>query len=98
MVVVNPLSLIHPLIWAYATALFACNIGVVYAPQIRQRVVGGSVPAELAQGLALSVLCAASLATPVPRLVGVEIERLLIGYYCWLLSIVISIVAIVWRY
>jgi hypothetical protein len=97
LVIVNPLSLIHPLIWAYATALFACNIVVVYAPQIRQRVVSGAVPAGLVEVLVLSVVCAASLATPVPRLVGVEIEQLLLGYDCWLLSIVTSIAAIVSR-
>ena len=97
MAIVNPLSLIHPLIWAYVTVLFACNIVVVYAPQIRQRVVTGEVPAGLVEEFVLSVVCAASLATPVPRLVGVEVERLLIGYYCWVLSIVTSIAAIVWR-
>jgi hypothetical protein len=94
--IVNPLSLImHPLIWAYVTALFACNLVVLCFPQLRAWAVRGTLPAGTAPALVLSVACAASVMTGVPKLLGVEIERLLIGYYCWLLSIIVAIAALV---
>ena len=96
LIIINPFSLTHPVIWAYVTALFARNLVVLLSSRFRQQLLQGRVPAGLAKGLVLAMVCAASVATGIPRIVGVDVERLLAGYYCWVMSIVISIVALLW--
>jgi hypothetical protein len=89
--IVNPLSLTHPMIWAYITALFACNVVVLCSSKLRRHIVEGRASAHVSMGLAMSFAIAISVAAGGPALVGARVDRLLVGYYVWVLSIVTCI-------
>jgi hypothetical protein len=93
--IVNSLSLTRPMIWAYVTALFACNLVVLCSSKIRRHIVEGTASANVSMGVALSFLIAISVVAGGPALVGASVERLLVGYYVWVLSIVTCIAALV---
>ena len=92
---VNPLSLTHPMTWAYVTALFACNVVVWCSSKLRRHIVEGRASAPVSMGLVMSLLIAISVVAGGPALVGASVDRLLVGYYLWVLSIVTCIGAIV---
>jgi hypothetical protein len=94
LLILNPLSLTHPLVWAYVTALFACNLVVLCSSKIRRATAGGA-SSDLSILLALSLVVAMSVMAGGPALVGASVERLLVGYYVWVLSIVVCIAALV---
>jgi hypothetical protein len=95
LLILNPLSLTHPLLWAYITALYACNFVVLCSDNIRRATVAGTASPDISMLLALSLIMAISVAAGGPALVGASVERLLVGYYVWVLSIVTCIVALV---
>ncbi|MGH9145804.1 MAG: hypothetical protein ACRD1Q_03780 [Vicinamibacterales bacterium] len=92
--IVNPLLLTRPMIWAYITVVYASNLVVWLGPRFRWRILQGRAPAGLRLAMALALVCAMSIAAGVPTRLGVAVEQLLIGYYCWVLSIVLSIAAL----
>ena len=94
--IVNPLFLTRPMIWAYMAAVYASNLVVWLGPRYRLRILQGRASAGHRLGMALALVCAVSIAAGVPMRLGVGVEQLLIGYYCWVLSIVISIAALLW--
>ena len=69
------------LIWAYVTALSACNLLVLCSSKIRRHIVEGTASANVSMGLALSFLLAISVVAGGPAIVGASVERLLVGYY-----------------
>ena len=83
------------MIWAYVTALSACNLLVLCSSKIRRHIVEGTASANVSMGLALSFLLAISVVAGGPAIVGASVERLLVGYYVWVLSIVTCIAALV---
>jgi hypothetical protein len=95
LLIVNPLSLTHPMTWAYVTALFACNAVVWCSSKLRRHIVEGRGSAHVSMGLAVSFLIAISVVAGGPALVGASVDRLLVGYYVWVLSIVTCIGALV---
>jgi hypothetical protein len=94
LLILNPLSLTHPLLWGYVTALYACNFVVLCSEKIRRATVEGRASADLPMLLALSLVLAISVAAGGPALVGASVERLLVGYYVWVLSIVTCVAAL----
>ena len=77
--IVNPRSLTRPMIWAYVTALSACNLLVLCSSKIRRHIVEGTASANVSMGLALSFLLAISVVAGGPAIVGASVERLLVG-------------------
>lgn len=96
LLIINPMLLAHPFVWVYITALFATNFSVLLTPRFYRRIVQGDAPTGLFLGLALGVGCAASVGAGLPTILGVGVDRLLVGYYCWAASIVTASAALLW--
>lgn len=71
------------MIWAYVTALFACNLVVLCSSKIRRDIVEGTASASVSMGGAKLFLIAISVGAGGPALMGASVERLLVGYYVW---------------
>jgi hypothetical protein len=92
--ILNPLVLTHPLIWIYVTVLWSVNLTIIMSERLYRRALDARLSIGFFKVLTLGILCALSVAAGQPSLIGVDVERVMIGYYCWVASLIVAGVAL----
>jgi hypothetical protein len=105
LLIVNPISLTHPFLWLYVLTLTGPNLVVLFSQRFFRKSLAVRRSTGAVATLTIAVLSALSPAAGVPSLLGpafadlglprAMIERLLPGYYVWVLSVATAAAAIV---
>jgi len=95
LLIINPFSLTHPLLWFYILALEGTNVVVLFSRRFFRNTAAGGHSIGVIAVLTVAVLGAVSPAVGVPSLLGAKVEGLLPGYYFWVSSIATAAAAVI---
>lgn len=94
LLIVNPLSLTHPLLWLYVVAVWSPNLIIVFSEQLHRHALEARLSFGFFKVVAAGILCALSVRVGVPALIGAPVEQIRSGYYCWVASLILAAVAL----
>ena len=90
LLILNPLSLTHPLLWLYIMLLWSPNLVMVFSQRLYHSARRRRLSVVFFKLLGYGMLCALSVAVGVPGLLGAPVESLLPGSYSWVVSLALA--------